>query len=170
MPDKTPAQTTPQAPKKIEGQLTVRKGAKVGVVVSRFNDFITSRLVDGAVDAYVRHGGDAGDLTVAYVPGSVELPIVAKRMADAGGFDAIVCLGCVIRGDTSHYDMVVMQAAKGISEAGLHTGVPCVFGVITADTLEQAIDRAGVKHGNNGAKAMLTAIEMINLFAQLPKQ
>ena len=154
--------------KPLEGPLVVEAGSKVGIVVSRFNDFITSRLLDGAVDTYVRHGGHEDDLTVARVPGSVEIPLVAQRLASSDQYRAIVCLGCVIRGETSHYDMVVMQAAKGISEVGLKTGIPCIFGVITADTLEQAVDRAGAKHGNQGAKAMLNAIEMMNLMPQLP--
>ena len=150
----------------LEGDLIAGDG-RVGIVVSRFNDFITSRLLDGAVDCFVRHGGSEDSITIAKVPGSVELPLAAGRMAKAGNVDAVVCLGCVIRGDTSHYDMVVMQTSKGISEVSLETGVPCIFGVITADTLEQAVDRAGAKHGNNGAKAMLTAIEMINLLKQM---
>ncbi len=153
-------------PKVLEGDLVVRE-MKVALVVSRFNDLITGRLLDGAVDAFVRHGGNADDLTVIRVPGSVELPLAAQQAAATGTFQAVVCLGCVIRGDTSHYDMVVMQAAKGISEVGLKSGVPCIFGVITADTLEQALDRAGVKHGNQGSKAMLTAIEMVNLFPSI---
>ena len=156
-------------PQQLEGDFVVSPDARIAIVVSRFNDFITSKLVGGAVDAFVRHGGSAENLTVAHVPGSVELPIVAKRLAESGDYAAVVCLGCVIRGETSHYDMVVMQAAKGISEVGLQTGVPCIFGVITADTLEQAVDRAGAKHGNNGAKAMMTAIEMASLFTHLPK-
>lgn len=152
---------------KLEGQLVVSDGVRIGIIVSRFNDFITGKLYEGAVDAFVRHGGNAENLTAAYVPGSVEIPLVARQMAASGNYQAVVCLGCVIRGDTSHYDMVVMQVAKGVSEVSLSTGVPCIFGVITADTLEQAVDRAGVKHGNNGAKAMLTAIEMANLLPQL---
>lgn len=148
--------------KVLEGDLLVRK-MKVAVVVSRFNDLITERLVGGAVDTFVRHGGREQDVTVIRVPGAVELPLAARQAAGTGTYQAVVCLGCVIRGETSHYDMVVMQAAKGISEVGLSSGVPCIFGVITADTLEQALDRAGGKHGNQGGKAMATAIEMANL-------
>lgn len=152
---------------KVEGNLVVAEGTRIGIVVSRFNDLITSKLLSGAEDTFIRHGGSSAELTVAYVPGSVELPLVAKKMASSGAYAAVVCLGCVIRGETSHYDMVVMQAAKGISEVSLATGVPCIFGVITAETLEQAIDRAGAKHGNQGGKAMQSAIEMINLLSNL---
>jgi 6,7-dimethyl-8-ribityllumazine synthase len=150
-----------------EGDL-LAQDLRVGVVVSRFNDFLTSRLLDGAMDAFVRHGGAADGVTVAYVPGSVELPLVASRLAGSGRVQAVVCLGCVIRGATDHYDHVVQQAAKGISEVSLQTGVPVVFGVITADTLDHAIERAGTKQGNYGAKAMLSAIEMANLLKKLP--
>ncbi len=151
---------------KLEGDLLARD-ARIAIVVSRFNDFITARLVEGALDAYARHGGDAEKLTVAYVPGSVEIPIAAMRLAKGGKFDAIVCLGAVIRGATDHYDYVAAEAAKGIAQVGLQTGVPAIFGVITADTLEQAIERAGTKQGNNGAKAMMAAIEMVNLVKRL---
>lgn len=153
----------------LEGNLVLNSqdNVRVGIVVARFNDFITGRLLDAAIDTFARHGGDANNLTIAHVPGSVELPLVAKRMADSGSFDAIICLGCVIRGETSHYDMVVQQAAKGISEVGLASGIPCIFGVLTCDTLEQAINRAGAKAGNNGGKSMLAAIEMINLLKKM---
>ena len=160
------AKTLPPAPATLEGDL-LAGAARVGIAVSRFNEFITRHLVDAAVDAYVRHGGDVRKLTVAYVPGSFELPAVAKKMVETGKFDAVVCLGCVIRGATDHYDYVATEAAKGIGQVGLTTGVPTIFGIITADTLEQAIERAGSKQGNQGAKAMLTAIEMINLYKQL---
>lgn len=139
------------------------RDAKIALVVSRFNDFITSRLLDAAVDCYSRHGGDAGQLTVAHVPGSMELPVAAMKLAKTRKPDAVVCLGCVIRGQTSHYDHVASEAAHGIARVGIETGVPTIFGVITADTLEQAIERAGSKQGNQGAKAMLAAIEMVNL-------
>ena len=129
--------------------------------------FLTSKLLEGAVDAYIRHGGDKNRLTVVYVPGSFELPLVAKKLAGSQKYDAVVCLGCIIRGETGHYDHVAGESAKGIGQVGVQTGVPTIYGVITADTLEQAIDRSGVKAGNNGAKAMLSAIEMVNLMKKL---
>lgn len=153
-------------PKIIEGQLTAGQ-TRIAIVVSRFNDFITSRLLDAAVDTLRRHGGDPESLTVVWVPGSFELPVVAKRLAESDQYDIVICLGCVIRGSTGHYDYVAGEAAKGIAAAGMSTGKPVIFGVITADTLEQAIERAGSKMGNAGAKAMLSAIEMGNLFEQL---
>lgn len=151
---------------RLEGDLIVRD-AKVAIVVARFNDFLTGKLVEGATDAFVRHGGKAEALTIAYVPGSYEIPTVASKLAHSGKYQAVVCLGCVIRGATDHYDYVVQNATKGIGEIGLQTGVPTIFGIITADNLEQAIERAGTKQGNHGAKAMLAAIEMINLLKQL---
>lgn len=150
----------------LEGSL-LAEGLTVGVVVSRFNEFLTSRLVEGARDAFVRHGGDERKLTVAWVPGSFEIPLVAKRLAASGKFDAVVALGCVIRGATDHFDYVVSEAAKGIAQASLETGVPVIFGIITAESLEHAIERAGTKQGNNGAKAMLAAIEMANLMKKI---
>ena len=146
-----------------EGDLLAHD-AKIALVVSRFNDFITRHLLDAAVDTHTRHGGNEKNLTVVHVPGSFELPITAMRLAQTKKFDAVVCLGCVIRGATGHYDLVVDAATKGIAQVGLQTGVPTIFGVITADTLEQAIERAGTKQGNQGAKAMLGAMEMVNLF------
>lgn len=151
---------------RLEGDLVVRE-AKVAMVVARFNDFLTSKLVEGATDAFVRHGGTTEALTIAYVPGSFEIPTVAQKLAQSGKYHAVVCLGCVIRGATDHYDYVVQNATKGIGEIGVQTGVPTIFGIITADNLEQAIERAGTKQGNHGAKAMLAAIEMINLLKQL---
>lgn len=153
-------------PRKIEGNLLAAE-LKLAIVVSRFNSFLTDRLVEGALDAINRQGGQTDTLTLAYTPGSFELPLVAKRLADSGKMDAVICLGCVIRGATGHYDHVANEAAKGIAQASLETGVPIVFGVITADTLEQAIERAGTKQGNAGAKAALSAIEMANLLRQL---
>ncbi len=153
-------------PRKIEGNLLAAE-LKLAIVVSRFNSFLTDRLVEGALDAINRQGGQTDTLTLAYTPGSFELPLVAKRLADSGKMDAVICLGCVIRGATGHYDHVANEAAKGIAQASLETGVPIVFGVITADTLEQAIERAGTKQGNAGAKAALSAIEMANLIRQL---
>ncbi|AVP37348.1 6,7-dimethyl-8-ribityllumazine synthase [Staphylococcus felis] len=147
---------------KFEGQL-VGKGLKIGIVVSRFNDLITSRLVDGALDALQRHQVDENDIDVAYVPGAFELPIVAKKMALTKKYDAIVTLGCVIRGATTHYDYVCNEAAKGIAKASDDTGVPVIFGVLTTENIEQAIERAGTKAGNKGAEAAVGAIEMANL-------
>lgn len=147
---------------KFEGQL-VGKGLKIGILVSRFNDLITSRLVDGALDALQRHQVDENDIDVAYVPGAFELPIVAKKMALTKKYDAIVTLGCVIRGATTHYDYVCNEAAKGIAKASDDTGVPVIFGVLTTENIEQAIERAGTKAGNKGAEAAVGAIEMANL-------
>lgn len=156
-------------PEELSGQLTV--GAeRFAVVVSRFNEFITSRLQSGAVDCFLRHGGKEEQLTIVYVPGSFELPFVARRLADTGRYAGIICLGCVIRGQTSHFEYVAGETAKGIGQVGLTTGVPTTFGVITADTLEQAIDRAGGKAGNKGVDAMLSAIELVNLVGRLPRR
>ena len=160
------AKSVPGTPRTLQGDL-LAGAARIGIVISRFNEFITGHLLEAAVDAYTRHGGDSGKLTVAYVPGSFELPAAAKQMAESGKFDAVICLGCVIRGATGHYDYVASEAAKGIGQVALQTSVPTIFGVITADNLEQAIERAGSKQGNQGAKAMLSAIEMVNLYKQL---
>jgi len=151
---------------RIEGDLVARQH-RVAIVVSRFNDFITQRLLEAAIDAYVRHGGDADRVDTILVPGSYELPLAALKLAQRGRHDAIVCLGCVIRGETGHYDAVANEATKGIAQVSLDTGLPVAFGVVMADHLEQAIDRAGAKQGNAGAKAMLTALEMANLIHQL---
>ncbi|HHU6749418.1 TPA: 6,7-dimethyl-8-ribityllumazine synthase [Staphylococcus pseudintermedius] len=151
---------------KFEGQLN-GKGLKVGVVVSRFNDLITGRLLDGAQDALRRHQVAEDDVDVAYVPGAFELPIVAKKMAQTGKYDAVVTLGCVIRGATSHYDYVCNEAAKGIAKASDDTGIPVIFGVLTTENIEQAIERAGTKAGNKGAEAAVGAIEMANLLRQM---
>jgi 6,7-dimethyl-8-ribityllumazine synthase len=154
-------------PTKLEGDLLARD-AKIAIVVSRFNDYFTRQLVEGAVDIYTRLGGDPDRLTVVHVPGAFELPVAALRLAQAKKHDAVVCLGCVIRGATDHYDHVAGEAARGIQRVGLQTGVPTIFGVITADNLEQAIERAGSKQGNTGEKAMLAALEMVNLFKAMP--
>jgi len=140
----------------------VGEAARVAVVVARFNEFVTRHLLAGAMDAWRSVGGDDERVTVAWVPGSVELTATAKKLAE-GGWDAVVCLGCVIRGETDHYDHVVAQCAAGVKEVSVQTGVPCIFGVLTCDTLEQAIHRAGSKMGNAGRSAMLTAVEMANL-------
>ncbi|WP_082232589.1 6,7-dimethyl-8-ribityllumazine synthase [Halobacillus massiliensis] len=151
--------------KKLEGNL-VGSGLKVGIVVGRFNDFITGRLYEGAVDALKRHGVDLDDVEAAYVPGAYEIPMVAGKMANSGKYDAVITLGAVIRGSTPHFDYVCGEAAKGISQASIQSGVPVIFGVITTDTIEQAIERAGTKAGNKGWEAATAAIEMANLNRQ----
>jgi 6,7-dimethyl-8-ribityllumazine synthase len=150
----------------IEGEL-VATNLRLALVVARFNSFITERLVAGALDTIRRHGGDPESVVIARVPGSFELPVVAKKMAASGKFDAIVCIGCVIRGATAHYDCVIQGATQGIAHASLDTGVPIIFGVITTDSIEQAIERAGTKMGNAGSSAALAAIEMANLVKKL---
>lgn len=155
-------------PVKIEGQL-VAKGIKVGIVASRFNEFITSKLLDGAIDAIVRHGGDDKNISVAWVPGAFEIPMAAQKMASSGKYDAVICLGTVIRGSTPHFDYIASEASKGIAHVGLATGVPTIFGVLTTDTIEQAVERAGTKAGNKGFDAAVTAIEMVDLFRSLAK-
>ena len=149
-------------PRELKGDLQVSK-AKFALVVSRFNEFITSKLLSGALDVLERHGAKDADLTVVRVPGAFELPLVANKLAQAGKHDAIICLGCVIRGHTPHFEYIASEVAKGVAQVGLETGVPTVFGVITADSLEQAIERAGSKAGNKGADAALAAIELVNL-------
>lgn len=149
-----------------EGDLRA-DGLRFGLAVSRFNDFITKRLLEGARDALVRHGASDDDIEVAWVPGAVELPLAARELAKGGAFDAVIALGAVIRGATSHYDAVVSMAASGLSRASLDTGVPVIFGVLTTDTIEQAIERAGTKAGNKGAEAAVSAIEMARLLARL---
>ena len=143
------------------------EGLRIAIVVATFNEFITSKLLDGAQAALARHGVRDDDVSVASVPGSFELPLVAKKLAESGQHDAVICLGAVIRGETDHYEHVAGEAAKGISNAGLASGVPVIFGVLTTDTLEQAINRAGGKQGNNGYGAGLAAIEMANLMRAL---
>lgn len=145
-----------------EGLLTGR-GLRIGIVVGRFNEFIGGKLLDGANDALIRHEVAADDIDVAWVPGSFEIPLVAKRMAESGRYDAVICLGAVIRGATSHFDYVANEVSKGIASVGLETGLPVIFGVLTTDTIEQAIERAGTKAGNKGFEAAMTAIEMANL-------
>lgn len=149
-------------PKIIEGQLSA-KGLKVAIVAGRFNDFITNRLIDGALDAITRNGGDPEGTTIVKVPGAFELALAAKTLAQGKGYDAIVCLGAVIRGGTPHYEYVASQMARGIAQVTLETGVPVSFGVLTAENLEQAIERAGTKHGNKGFEAASSAIEMANV-------
>ena len=148
--------------KSYEGML-LGKGLKFGVVVSRFNEVITARLLDGAKDAFLRHGVAEPDIDVAWTPGSMEIPLVAKRLAESGKYNAIICLGAVIRGGTSHFEYVAAEVNRGIARVSLDTGVPVIQGIITADTLEQAIERAGAKAGNRGFRAASSAIEMANL-------
>jgi len=150
----------------IEGKIDAR-GLKFGIVVSRFNDFITSKLLDGARDALLRHGAKEDDIVVVRVPGSFEIPLVAKKMALKGIYDAIICLGSIIRGATPHFEYVAAEVSKGIASASLETGVPIAFGIITSDTIEQAIERAGTKSGNKGWDASITAIEMVQLVKKL---
>ena len=145
-------------------------GLRIAVVVATFNDFITSKLLEGALAALDRHGVRDGDITIARVPGSFELPLAAKKLAESARHDAVICLGAVIRGETDHYEHVAGEAAKGIANASISSGLPVIFGVLTTDTLEQAINRAGGKQGNNGYNAALTAIEMANLMRALDTQ
>lgn len=148
--------------KVIEGEL-IAKGKKFGIVASRFNDFITKRLLEGALDTFVRHGAKESDIEVAWVPGAFEIPIIAQRMAKSKKYDAVVCLGTVIRGATPHFDYIASEVAKGVAHISFSTDVPTIFGVITADSIEQAIERAGTKDGNKGRDAALSAIEMANI-------
>ncbi len=153
-------------PKIINGHLSA-KGKKFGVVVGRFNEFISNKLLSGAVDCIVRNDGSEDDVTVAWVPGSYEIPLIAKKMAESKKYDAVICLGAVIRGATPHFDYIAAEVSKGVAHVGLETGVPVVFGVITSDTIEQAIERAGTKSGNKGWDAAQTAIEMVDLIGKL---
>ncbi|MFZ5800562.1 MAG: 6,7-dimethyl-8-ribityllumazine synthase [Candidatus Omnitrophota bacterium] len=148
--------------KKIEGAL-IAKGKKFALVASRFNDFLTKPLIDGCVDTLTRHGVKDEEITLVWVPGAYEIPAVAMRLAKKQTYDAVICLGTVIRGETPHFDYIAAEVAKGIASVGLSTGTPTVFGIITADTIEQAIERSGTKDGNKGRDAALTAIEMADL-------
>jgi 6,7-dimethyl-8-ribityllumazine synthase len=149
-------------PKFVEGNLDA-SGLSFGIVVGRFNSFISERLLEGALDALLRHGAQDGAITVARVPGSFEIPLVAQKMAASGSYDAVICLGAVIRGGTPHFDYVASEVSKGIAQASLHSGIPIAFGVLTTDTIEQAVERAGTKAGNKGFDAAVTAIETANL-------
>lgn len=149
-----------------EGKL-VSEGTKVGIVCARFNEFIVSRLLSGCEDTLLRHGVQAEDITVAWVPGAFEIPLIASKMAKCGRYDAVIALGAVIRGATSHYDYVCSEVAKGVASVALNSDVPVMFGVLTTDTLEQAIERAGTKAGNKGAECAQSAIEMVNLIRAL---
>ena len=150
----------------IEGQL-VAKGMRFAIIASRFNEFISSKLMEGAIDALVRHDALKEDLTVCWVPGAFEMPVVAKKLAVSGAYDAIICVGAVIRGATAHFDYVASEVSKGIATVSLDTGVPISFGVLTTDNIEQAIERAGTKAGNKGFESAMAAIEMVSLFKGL---
>lgn len=152
--------------KTLEGKL-VSRDIKVGIVAARFNEFITSKLLSGAMDGLIRHEVAQEDVEVAWIPGAFEIPLIAQKMAESGKYDAVICLGAVIRGATSHYDLVCNEAAKGVAQVGLKTGVPVLFGVVTTDTIEQAIERAGTKAGNKGYDCATSAIEMVNLIRQI---
>ncbi len=151
----------------LEGKLIVKKGARFALVAGRFNEFITSKLVEGAQDALTRHGADAKNIDLAWVPGSFEMPLVALRMAQSGKYDAVICLGAIIRGATPHFEYVASECTKGIAQASMASNKPVIFGVITSDTIEQAVERAGTKSGNKGFAAATAAIEMVNLLEQI---
>lgn len=152
--------------KVLEGNL-IAQGLKVGIVVGRFNEFIGSKLLSGAIDTLRRHGMEEDNISVAWVPGAFEIPLIAKKMAGSGKYDAVICLGAVIRGATAHFEYVSAEVSKGIATVGLESEIPVVFGVLTVDTIEQAIERAGTKAGNKGSEAASTAIEMINLIKEI---
>ena len=152
--------------KTIEGNL-IAKGKKFAIVASRFNDFMTKELISGCTDTLVRHGVDDKDILVSLVPGAFEIPLVAQKFAKSKDFDAVICLGTVIRGSTPHFDYIAAEVSKGVAKVSLDAGIPVIFGVITADTIEQAIERAGTKDGNKGKDAAVSAIEMVNLIAQI---
>lgn len=152
--------------KTLEGAL-IAKGKKFGIVASRFNDFITKKLLEACLDTLTRHGAKEAEIEVAWVPGSFEIPLVAKKMANSKKYDAVICLGTVIRGETPHFDYIAAEAARGVARVGLDSNVPAIFGVITADNIEQAINRAGTKEGNKGKDAALVAIEMVNLLSAI---
>jgi 6,7-dimethyl-8-ribityllumazine synthase len=153
-------------PKVIQGDLSA-KGFKFGIVAARFNDFITARLLDGAVDALIRHGASDTDIEVVRVPGAYEIPLVAQQLARTKKYNAVICLGAVIRGATPHFEYVSAEVSKGVAAVSMETGLPVVFGVLTTDTIEQAVERAGTKSGNKGWDAALSAIEMVNLMKQI---
>jgi 6,7-dimethyl-8-ribityllumazine synthase len=153
-------------PRTLEGKISA-EGYRFGLIVSRFNDFISSKLVEGAVDALMRHGANEEQLLLVKVPGAFEIPLAAKKLAESGKVDAVICLGAVIRGSTPHFDYVAAEVSKGIAVVALDTKVPVAFGVLTTDNLEQAIERAGTKSGNKGWDAAVAAMEMVNLFKQL---
>ncbi len=147
----------------LEGKVVAPEGMKVGIIASRFNSFIVQKLLDGAVDGLVRHGVEERNIDAAWVPGAFEIPLMAQKMAESGKYDAVICVGAVIRGATSHYELVTNESAKGIAQVSMKTGVPVLFGIITTENIEQAIERAGSKAGNKGYDCALSAIEMVNL-------
>lgn len=151
----------------LEGKVVAPEGMKVGIVASRFNEIIVNKLLGGAVDGLVRHGVDEKNITAAWVPGAFEIPVAASKMASSGKYDAVICVGAVIRGDTSHYDYVCNEVSKGVAQVGLSTGIPVLFGIVTTENIEQAIARAGSKAGNKGYDCALSAIEMVNLMGQM---
>ena len=151
----------------IEGKVVAPQGMKVCLIAARFNSFIVQKLVDGAVDGLVRHGVDESNVTLAWVPGAFEIPVAAKKAATSGKYDAVICLGAIIRGSTTHYEMVCAESAKGVALVGMETGLPVLYGIITTENIEQAIERAGSKAGNKGYDCALSAIEMVNMLAEL---
>lgn len=151
----------------LEGKLVAPEGMRVGIVASRFNEIIVNKLLGGAVDGLVRHGVEEDRITAAWVPGAFEIPVAAQRMAQSGKYDAVICVGAVIRGDTSHYDYVCNEVSKGIAQVSMSTGVPVLFGILTTENIEQAIARAGSKAGNKGYDCALSAVEMVNLMRQM---
>lgn len=152
--------------KTLEGKLTA-KNMKIAIVVARFNEFITSKLLSGCIDCLIRHEAADEDLTVAWVPGAFEIPMAAKKLAESGKYDAVICLGAVIRGATPHFDYVCAEASKGITQVSMQTGVPVAFGVLTTENIQQAVERAGTKAGNKGVDCAMTAMEMVNLFKEM---
>lgn len=152
--------------KTLEGKLTA-KNMKIAIVVARFNEFITSKLLSGCVDCLIRHEAADEDLTAAWVPGAFEIPMAAKKLAESGKYDAVICLGAVIRGATPHFDYVCAEASKGIAQVSMQTGVPVAFGVLTTENIQQAVERAGTKAGNKGVDCAMTAMEMVNLFKEM---
>lgn len=152
--------------KTLEGKLTA-KNMKIAIVVARFNEFITSKLLSGCIDCLIRHEAADEDLTVAWVPGAFEIPMAAKKLAESGKYDAVICLGAVIRGGTPHFDYVCAEASKGIAQVSMQTGVPVAFGVLTTENIQQAVERAGTKAGNKGVDCAMTAMEMVNLFKEM---
>ena len=152
--------------KTLEGKLTA-KNMKIAIVVARFNEFVTSKLLSGCIDCLIRHEAADEDLTVAWVPGAFEIPMAAKKLAESGKYDAVICLGAVIRGATPHFDYVCAEASKGIAQVSMQTGVPVAFGVLTTENIQQAVERAGTKAGNKGVDCAMTAMEMVNLFKEM---
>ena len=152
--------------KTLEGKLTA-KNMKIAIVVARFNEIITSKLLSGCIDCLIRHEAADEDLTVAWVPGAFEIPMAAKKLAESGKYDAVICLGAVIRGATPHFDYVCAEASKGIAQVSMQTGVPVAFGVLTTENIQQAVERAGTKAGNKGVDCAMTAMEMVNLFKEM---